>query len=89
MMSLDSAFSPLAVLLNVLYSRHFSHKSSFPPFTIMRLMLTLWRRHVFSHVSDLLINGAVSLFSKIRDENLKNKDHAVEYNERLVLMLTK
>ena len=73
--------------MNIAYSESFTHKFRHPPFSVMRLMIVMWRRYVFSKVSEILVVGVLRLIQNIRMEVRDNCGEGVEDIENTTTLL--
>ena len=85
--NIDPIFLPLSILINTVYSGFFTHKFRHPPFSVMRLMIIMWRRYVFSKISGILVAGVLRLIQNIRMELKNNAGESIEDLENTATLL--
>ncbi|CAG9321673.1 unnamed protein product [Blepharisma stoltei] len=68
---LDKIFLPFSILINQSYDIHWPNAPKMPPFTVMRLMMIIWRRHVFNKLKDYLLDSIFNLLQSQRNMIVK------------------
>lgn len=72
---LDYSFGTFSAVLNQIYDEKWESSPRNPPFTVMRMMVIMWRRVVLNEIKEDLLEALVILYQNIRNNLVKNCPH--------------
>ena len=80
MIELDRNLEPVCKAVNKCSQELFPHLPQFPQFSFTRAMITIWRKKVYSKLSELLLSQFGETLMELRNENfamLVEREHLV------------